>query len=252
MLSSRGITITKKLMKPVLDKIIIQGIVSLLSVMISSQAMAAFVLNGTRFIYEEGKKNTTFEVTNQSAETYGGQVWIENPDMTNETAYLIPVPPFFKVEPKGKQIVRVMKGGNSLPVDRESLFWLNVQEIPPKSKETEGSMLAVAINTRVKLIYRPRNLVEGRKGAEKNMQILHRGGEAYLNNPTPYWFAVTAVKVNGKSLKLSDIVLNKVSQIAPWSEVSLGNVSLKGRVSVEAVDDWGGTADYPLTGGKLE
>ncbi len=32
------------------------GFVSLLFLVTSSQTMAAFVLNGTRFIYEEGKK----------------------------------------------------------------------------------------------------------------------------------------------------------------------------------------------------
>ncbi|WP_096968467.1 fimbrial chaperone [Escherichia coli] len=238
-------------MRTVVNTGIKAGSVLVLLLMISSQAMAAFVLNGTRFIYEEGKKNSAFEVTNQSTETYGGQVWIENIRESDDTAYLIPVPPFFKVAPKGKQIIRLMKTG-SLPADRESLFWLNVQEIPPKPKEAEGSMLAVAINTRVKLIYRPRSLVEGRKGAEKGMQIMHRSGEVYLKNPTPYWFAVTAVKMNGRSVKLSDAVLNNVAQMAPGGEVSLGNVSLKGAVSVEAVDDWGGTADHLLTEAKPE
>lgn len=46
---------------------------------------------------------------------------------------------------------------SNLPKDRESLFWLNVQEVPPKPevKDGEGSVLAMAMNTRVKLIYRP-------------------------------------------------------------------------------------------------
>lgn len=39
-----------------------------------SQSMAAFVLNGTRYIYEEGKRNISFEVTNNAEKTYGGQV----------------------------------------------------------------------------------------------------------------------------------------------------------------------------------
>lgn len=243
--------ITERFIICVVNTGIKAGSALLLLLMISGQSMAAFVLNGTRFIYEEGKKNSAFEVTNQSSETYGGQVWIENTSQTDDTAYLIPVPSFFKVEPKGKQIIRLMKAG-SLPADRESLFWLNVQELPPKPKEVEGGMLAVAINTKVKLIYRPRSLVEGRTGAEKNMLIMHRGGKVYLKNPTPYWFAVTAVKVNGQSIKLSDAVLNNVAQMAPGGEISLGNVLLKGAVSVEAVDDWGGTADHLLTEAKPE
>lgn len=223
------------------------GTVSLLSLVMSSQAMAAFVLNGTRFIYEEGKKNTSFEVTNQSENTYGGQVWIDNTNQGNNTVYMLPVPPFFKVTAKGKQVVRIMRTDSALPSDRESLFWLNVQEIPPKPKgEVEGGVLAVAINTRVKLIYRPKSLVAGRENAEKSMQITRRGGETWLTNPTPYYFAVTAVKVNGKSVSLSESVQDCLAQVAPKAEISLGSVALNGAVSVEAVNDWGGTADYPL------
>ncbi|EKR5256348.1 fimbrial chaperone protein, partial [Escherichia coli] len=47
---------------------------ALLSLSFCSQSMAAFVLNGTRFIYDEGKKNISFEVTNNADKTYGGQV----------------------------------------------------------------------------------------------------------------------------------------------------------------------------------
>ncbi|HAX9584597.1 TPA: fimbrial chaperone [Escherichia coli] len=227
-------------------RIVKLGVVSLLSLVMSSQAMAAFVLNGTRFIYEEGKKNTSFEVTNQSTETYGGQVWIDNTNQSNSQVYMVPAPPFFKVAPKEKQIVRIMKTDSTLPTNRESLFWLNVQEIPPKPKNTEGGSLAVAINTKVKLIYRPKSLVEGRKGAEKAMQIVYRNGETYLSNPTPYYFAVTAVKVNGQNVKLKDAVLNNIAQLAPESEVALGNVVLNGAVSVTAVNDWGGLVDYSI------
>ncbi|ECN7770655.1 fimbrial chaperone protein, partial [Salmonella enterica subsp. enterica serovar Kisangani] len=107
----------------------------------------------------------------------------------------------------------------------------------PKPKNTEGGALAVAINTKVKLIYRPKSLAEGRKDAEKAMQIVHHDGETYLRNPTPYYFAVTAVKVNGQNVKLKDAVLNNIAQLAPESEVALGNVALNGAVSVTAVND---------------
>ncbi|EBF3476179.1 fimbrial chaperone PefD, partial [Salmonella enterica subsp. enterica serovar Typhimurium] len=163
-----------------MNKMMKWGLVSLLSLAVSGQAMAAFVLNGTRFIYEEGRKNTSFEVTNQADETFGGQVWIDNTTQGSSTVYMVPAPPFFKVRPKEKQIIRIMKTDSTLPSDRESLFWLNVQEIPPKPKASEGNVLAVAVNTKVKLIYRPKALVEGRRNAEKNLQIAHRGGEAYL------------------------------------------------------------------------
>ncbi|EPO8475117.1 fimbrial chaperone [Yersinia enterocolitica] len=229
-----------------MNKVMKWGGAMLLSLAVSGQAMAAFVLNGTRFIYEEGKKNTSFEVTNQAEQTFGGQVWIDNTNQGNSTVYMIPAPPFFKVAPKEKQIIRIMKTESQLPTDRESLFWLNVQEIPPKPKETDGNVLAVAVNTRVKLIYRPKSLVDGRKGAEKGIKVVNKGGETYLSNPTPYYFAVTGLKVNGQAVKLSDEVLNKIAQLRPKSEVSLGKQSLNGAVTGEAINDWGGMESYTL------
>lgn len=229
-----------------MNKIARGGLVFLLSLVVSGQAMAAFVLNGTRYIYEEGKKNISFEVTNQADETFGGQVWINNTTQNNGMVYMVPAPPFFKVRPKEKQIIRIMRTASVLPSDRESLFWLNVQEIPPKPKVSEGNVLAVAVNTKVKLIYRPKALVTGRHDAEKKMQIIHRGTETYLVNPTPYYFAVTGITVNGQPVKLSDTVMDKISQFAPKSEVALGHLSLNGTIMVQAVNDWGGMQKYTL------
>ena len=57
-------------------------LVSIFILMISSltcfNAYSAFTLNGTRFIYDEGRKNIAIEIKNNSDKTYGGQVWVDN------------------------------------------------------------------------------------------------------------------------------------------------------------------------------
>lgn len=210
-----------------------------------SSAMAAFTLNGTRFIYEEGKKNISFEVSSSSQETYGGQVWIDNVSQNKADVFMVPSPPFFKVGPQGKQIVRLMNVNPALPSDRESLFRLNVQEIPPKPKETDGSLLAIAMNTQVKLIYRPKSLTDGRKEAEKQLTLVSRDGSVWIKNPTPYYFAVTKVKSQGKEVKLSSEAQRALAQLAPYSEASTGHSGLN-EVSVEALNDWGGAVSYDV------
>jgi P pilus assembly chaperone PapD len=60
---------------------------------------------------------------------------------------------------------------------------LNVQEIPPKPKETDGSVLAIAMNTQVKLIYRPKSLTDGRKEAEKQLTLVNRDGSVWIKKP---------------------------------------------------------------------
>ncbi|EFB6358198.1 TPA: fimbrial chaperone [Escherichia coli] len=211
-----------------------------------SQSMAAFVLNGTRYIYEEGKRNISFEVTNNAEKTYGGQVWIDNHDQGDEV-YMVPQPPFFKVPAKQKQIIRIINTDTNLPKDRESLLWLNVQEVPPKPKtnDVEGSVLAIAMNTRVKLIYRPLSIKDGRKDAETQLKLVQRGSNTLLKNPTPYYIAIVNVKHAGKDVSLSNNVMNEVSQLKPYSEVNLGK-KVSGKVSVDAVNDWGGVQNYEI------
>lgn len=220
---------------------------SLLSLTLSGQALAAFTVSGTRFIYEEGRKNVPFEVTNNADDTYGGQVWVDNISQSEGGVYMVPTPPFFKVAPKQKQIVRIMKTDDgTLPSDRESLFWLNVQEIPPKLKTDENALL-VAVNTRVKVFYRPKSLIADRKSAEKKIQLVRRDGTTVLKNPTPYYFAIAKVRVNGNEVKLSSAEDQNLAIFAPMSEVTLSNIPA-GKFSVDAINDWGGVEKYELQG----
>ncbi len=48
-------------------------------------------------------------------------------------------------------------GINALPQDRESLFYLNVREIPPKPDKP--NVLQLAMQSRIKLFYRPAAIV---------------------------------------------------------------------------------------------
>lgn len=229
-----------------MNKVAKTAIAVVLSFAFCSQAMAVFVLNGTRFIYDENKKNITFEVTNNASQMYGGQVWVDNTSEGNGI-YMVPQPPFFKVGAKQKQIIRIMKTDSSLPTDRESLFWLNVQEVPPKPdvKDSRGSVLAIAMNSRVKLIYRPSALKNGRENAEKKLTIEQRGDITWVKNPTPYYMAIVGVQTNGRELKLSDKVTKELTLLAPFSSVSLG-VSARGSLKIAAINDWGGVQNYEI------
>ena len=194
----------------------------------SQSAFAAFILNGTRFIYDEGRKNISFEISNESKETYGGQVWIDNVLIPKEDVAFVPMPSFFKVEGGQTQVVRIMKITDKLPKDKESIFWLNVQEIPPVNKD-QNNVMVVAVNTQVKLLYRPTTIIKGRENAESKMTLKKEGSSYVLNNPTPYYFAITELKVNGKTITLSDIKL-----------------TLSSKVIIEAIDDYGAVNKYEV------
>lgn len=71
-----------------------------------------------------------------------------------------------------------------LPKDKESVYWLNLQDIPPALK---GSGIAIALRTKLKLFYRPEALLKDRKGAEEGISLQVRpDGRTMLVNTTPY------------------------------------------------------------------
>jgi P pilus assembly chaperone PapD len=214
-------------------------------------AHAAFSLSGTRFIYNSQQKNISLQVTNDGNTLYGGQVWIGNGDHPSDKVYFIPAPAFFTLQPNQTQIVRLINVDNKLPQNKESLFWLNVQEIPQavKNKGDEGS-LQIAMDTRVKLLYRPQDLQAARSGAEQKTQIEDVNGKAVLKNPTPYYFAVVDVTNNGKPLALSANTNQNLAEFKPFSSINLDvNYSQIHDLTVKAINDYGAVVTYRLNKG---
>lgn len=134
-----------------------------LALMMTCQsAMASLAADQTRYIFRGDKDALTITVTNNDKErTFGGQAWVDNIVEKDSRPTFVVTPSFFKVKPNGQQTLRIIMASDHLPKDKESVYWLNLQDIPPA---LEGSGIAVALRTKLKLFYRPKALLEGRKG----------------------------------------------------------------------------------------
>lgn len=210
---------------------------------VSSQA--AFVLNGTRYIFDEKRDNISLQVNNESSQEYGGQIWIENQQQNDKNIYFVPTPTFFKVAEQHKQVLRILNINKNLPKDKESLFWINVQEIPKAPKDGVNA-LSIALHTQVKMIYRPDVLKDKRENAEKNINIINDEKGTTLFNNSPYYFAVINIKQNGKTINPGENIKNRLAAFAPFEKISLDK-KLAGNISVVAFDDYGVAREYDLT-----
>lgn len=101
------------------------------------------------------------------------------------------LPPVQRVEPGAKSQVKIqaLPSVASLPQDRESVYYFNLREIPPKSDKP--NTLQLALQTRIKLFYRPKAIIPTRQQMENPWQekiTLTRQGDQYsVENPTPYF-----------------------------------------------------------------
>ncbi|EAM3126248.1 Clp protease ClpE [Salmonella enterica] len=214
----------------------VKAFVITLSMMAASQsAQASLAVDQTRYIFRGDKDALTVTVTNNDKEhTFGGQAWVDNIVEKDTRPTFVVTPSFFKVKPNGQQTLRIIMASDHLPKDKESVYWLNIQDIPPA---LEGSGIAVALRTKLKLFYRPKALLEGRRGAEEGISLQSRpDGKTMLVNSTPYIFAIgSLLDAQGKKINIDNKTAQKLLMFMPGDEVQVKeNVD-----KVDSLNDWG-------------
>ncbi|WP_263070279.1 fimbrial chaperone [Enterobacter huaxiensis] len=171
---------------------------------ISTLASAGVIIGGTRVIYLSDKPDATITIKNNEATVpYLIQTWID-PFNNIQTARKPPftvIPPVSRLEAGQEKVLRIMKVEGELPQDRESVFWLNIKNIPPTSGKPNS--LEIAIKTRIKLFWRPAtlNITPERAASRVKWHVQNR--QLILENPTPLYINVMNVTVDGKDVPLN-------------------------------------------------
>jgi chaperone protein EcpD len=174
---------------------------------LTNLAWAGVVVTGTRVIYPEGDREVTIKLDNNGDMPALVQTWVDkgDPNVSPDAveAPFVLTPPVFRMEPAKGQTLRLAYTRESLPEDRETVFWLNVLDIPPKASGTVGeNVLQMAIRTRIKIFFRPAVLdAEGASEAVRGMAwklVPAPQGDGYAvlaSNPSPYYVNVAAIRI---------------------------------------------------------
>lgn len=217
---------------------------TLLALGVSQSANAAVGLDRTRVIFDGGKDATSVNITNNNTQLpYLAQGWIEDEAGQKITSPLIVLPPVQRLEP-GKQSqlkVQALPAAKSLPQDRETVFYFNLREIPPRSDK--ANTLQIALQTRIKLFYRPQAIAPTQQDLSNPWQeklTLTLEGERYkVNNPTPYYVTL----VDARSTKDSKTVAGfEPLMVPPQGTLTLGPTAreLGATPHLAYVNDYGG------------
>lgn len=230
--------------------------------LLTAPARADVALNTTRVIYPAQAREVTVQMTNdEKKDPRLVQAWIDD-GQVNKTPDQVQVPfqltpPMFRLDAGKGQALRIVYThdayhGQSLPNDKESLFWLNVLSVPPKPANAEGkNLLQFAIRTRIKLFFRPQGLsgTPEKVPAQLAWKLVTQGTEQALevHNPSGYHVSFSSITlvVGGKEIK---------SEAPPMLDPgSTGRYVLKGltsppppgsEVHFSAVDDYGTANAY--------
>lgn len=214
-----------------------------LALMVVSAANAAISLDRTRAIYLGGAKSISLNIINENKELpFLAQSWLENEQHQKITAPLVVLPPLQRVEAGERSVVRITKtaGAELLAQDRESLFYFNLREIPPKSSKT--NVMQLALQTQIKLFYRPKT-IEVPKGQIWQEKLMFRKNATgmTIENPTPFYITLTGMARNTQKQGGGEIGDFQSMMLAPKSSetVKLRDSSFN-RFVVTYINDYGG------------
>lgn len=198
-----------------------------------SLVVAGVEIGGTRIIYGSDSKQASISVSNPDDKPYLIQSWVnkkEDGDDNDDT--FMTTPPLFRLEPKSQNSVRVVLNNKNLPQDKESVYWLNIKSIPTTDSDANNELL-IAVKTKMKLIYRPAELSKDADSAWKKIIFSRKNGELFAHNPTPYVISFYDIKVNGKEIKTTPMIL-------PGQEILIESKASGNKVSWRAINDYGG------------
>lgn len=224
----------------------------------SGIVQASVVIQGTRLVYPSDAREVTIKMDNNGASASLAQSWIDEGDSTKgpeqiKVPFLVS-PAVIRLDPDSSASLRISYTGEKLAQDRESIFWLNVLETPPR-KEVDENVLQFTFRTRIKVFFRPRNLKSDvdlvankldwqfkKSGYTDGKGKVENHPGIKVTNPTPYYvsFGKIEVDLDGRRVAVKDEMLAPFSQgFFPLPEQAV-QVYRKASVHYEVINDFGG------------
>lgn len=172
--------------------------------LLALSAHAGVIVHGTRVIYPAARQEVIVRLENRGPRPALVQTWLDAGDrhsspVTAHAPFNVS-PPIFRIEPHQQQALRLRYAGEPLPNDRESLFWLNVLEIPPRSADAaQHNQIELSFRTRLRVFFRPQALPYPVDKAPAKLQwklVAHAQGFALqATNPTPYHIPLASIEL---------------------------------------------------------
>ncbi|AJF74513.1 molecular chaperone [Raoultella terrigena] len=206
------------------------------------QAQGAIQVEASRVIYSGKERSASLKINNPSSRNYIVQTWLDNgTESPNGSRPIIVTPPLVKLRPEQSALLRFIYSGSGLPTDRETLYWVNVQEVPPSA--AGENVLQIAIRTRLKLFYRPQEIKTTLADEVRKMQWTSSATTLTFNNNGPLHITLSKMELadnKGKTVPINGIMLS------PYSHQSLTLPAGAHLKSMKYINDHGASIAIPV------
>ena len=221
----------------------------LIALFFSCLAKAGIQIDTTRVVFPAQQREVFFSLSNRGDSPALVQVWIDQGDFDSKQedadAPFIANPPIFRLDGKKGKSVGLMFTGESLPQDRESLFWLNVLEIPHMPKDANSNFMQFAVRSRLKLFYRPEilsgDISEEIKKVNWTIVSLSNGNYALRGENTgPYYLSYNKLELiqNDKKIDLGGGMINPFEKRDFTSKIPI-KINNQSKIRYQWMSDYG-------------
>lgn len=222
------------------------------AVLWSGLAQAGLIIQGSRVIYPAKEREISVKVNNEGLEPALMQAWVDkgNSHLTPAEAdgpFLI-TPPITRVEAnKGQTLRLVYTGDDAATKKQETVFWLNVLDVPPMPKAQDTNFLQVAVRSRLKIFYRPEGLPGNPTEAAVNLRwSIVKSDQGFVvrsTNDSAFHVALSSIRLEagGKSYKVNS---KDVKMVAPGTsqDFVLPHMSAAPSTTMKLTYEW--VSDY--------
>lgn len=223
---------------------------ALAALLAAAPVSAAVTVQGTRIVHDASKgRDVSVRASNTGERPAMTQVWIDDgdsnsrPETVRTPFRLTPAEPRL-LQPQQSQAYRITYAPRPseapLPTDRESVFYFNLLDIPPKPTDSAAqNLLQFAVRTRIKLFYRPAGLPGNARDAAAQLQWRADAGALQVRNASAYHVPLsTATLPDGRTLD--------VDMIAPGQQARFAlpdGAAIPASVAFTWLDDYGTPRD---------
>lgn len=226
----------------------------------STATVAGIIISGTRHIYPEKHREISIQVTNDDHQAPRlVQAWLDRgqaPEFSDVPFSLSP--PVFRVDAGKGQVIRLVYTREPLPRDRESLFWLNVLEVPPTVSQADtarddgevNNYLRFAFRIRTKVFFRPAQLPGKPEEAIAQLRWsfqkgLH-GERLQVENPSAYHVTFKEVAIAMGPHAQARLLTTEAGMVAPGDSLTLAlgphldaHIPADAQVHFKYINDYG-------------
>ena len=211
----------------------------------ASSAQSAIQAMASRVVYDGQYKAASLALKNNANKAYMVQTWLESGlavDPQTKIPFVV-TPPLMKIESQQESTLRFIYAGEGLAKDRESQFWINIQEIPPKPEKE--NTLQLAVRSKIKLFYRPQSIDVTLADAIKQVKWSVKDNALVLENNSPLFVTVGDLTLSGQSTPVKNL---DQDMAAPFSQLTVIKALPKNVTSIQYtyLNEYGANVSMPV------